>query len=204
VTVLEFAITNARPLEVAVAPAIALELAVAGGPIHSAMLACQIAIEPSLRAYGDSERARLSELFAGGAAPRALIWTHATVVVPAFDRETRLDLVLPCPLDFSHAAAKYFDGVRDGHIPIVVQLSGSIFRPGPGGRLEVAPIPRDREARYLLPVAVWRAAVERHYPDHAPLSLPRALVDQLHAYRRQRGFATLDQAIDALLTGGRA
>jgi hypothetical protein len=201
---LDFSIADARPLEFAVAPAIALELVITGGPVHSAMIACQVAIEPTLRAYGDGERARLADLFAGAAPPRALIWTHTSVVVPAFDRETRLDLVLPCPLDFSHAAAKYLDGVRDGRIPIIVQLSGSVFRAGRTGGLEVAPIPRDREARYAMPVEVWRAAVERHYPDRTPLSLPRALVDQLHAYRRDRGLATLDQAIDALLDGGRA
>ena len=198
---LGFSIVGARPLAHAVAPTIVLELAITGGPIASAMLACQIVIEPAARTYDDAERTRLAELFGAGSPPRALVWTHVSVVVPAFASTTSVELVLPCPLDYAHAAAKYTGGVVSGTLPIVVQLSGSLFHDA-DGRLQVTPIARDREARFALPIAVWRAAIDQHYPNHTPIAIERAVVDRLHAYRRTRGLATIEQALELLLDGG--
>ena len=200
---LAFSITSARAVEHSLAPAIALELAITGGPIHSAMLGCQVAIEPAARAYEDGERSRLGGVFGAGAPPRALVWAHASVIVPGFVESTCVELVLACPLDVSGAAA-YLAGVQDGVVPIIVQLSGSIFYDR-DGRLQVKPVPRDREARWAMPLSVWRAALERHYADQTPVALGRDVLDRLHAYRSAHGLATLDHAIERLLAqGGRA
>jgi len=196
---LTFALVGARPLAHAIAPTIVLDLAIEGGPIESAMLACQIAIEPPARAYDDAELSRLDELFGTAAPPRALMWTQTTVVVPGFANAAVVDLVLPCPLDNGHAAAKYAGGVLAGAIPIVVQLSGSVFYTDPDGRLQVAQIPRDREARFAMPVSVWRAAIDRLYPNRVPIALDREVVERLHAYRRARGLVTIEQALVVLL-----
>src|SRR5262249_21263789 len=109
-----------------------------------------------------------------------------------------VDIVVPCPFDFAEGVAKYVVGVREGLLPVVVQLSGSVFY-DEAGQLRVAPIPRDREARFQIPLAVWAGAVDRHYPDRIPIALARETVDRLHRYRRTRNLATLDHAIDALL-----
>jgi hypothetical protein len=200
---LGFAIVGARPLAHAVAPTIVLELAISGGPVASVMLACQIAIEPAARTYDDVERFRLAELFHAGQPPRALVWMHASVVVPAFASATCVELVVPCPLDYAHSVAKYGGGVVDGVLPVVVQMSGSVFYADDCGRLQVAPIARDREARVAMPIAVWRAAVDQHYPTHTPIAIERAVVERLHVYRRERGLATIEQALEQLLDTGR-
>lgn len=197
---LTFSITAARPLEHAVAPAIALELAITGGPVSSAMINCQIAFEPAARTYAADERERLGELFGTGAPPRSLVWTQTSIVAPAFETEAHVDIVVPCPFDFSEAVAKYVVGVREGVLPVVIQLSGSVFY-DEAGRLRISPIPRDRETRYRIPLAVWAAAVDRHYPGCMPIALAREVVDRLHRYRRTHGFATLEEAIDKLLRG---
>ncbi len=194
---LGFSIAGARPLAHAVAPTIVLELSISGGPVASAMLACQIAIEPAARTYDVLERSRLGEL------PRALVWTHASVVVPAFAMATSLELLLPCPLDYTHAVAQYAGGVIGGALPLVVQLSGTVFHADRGGRLHVAPIPRDCEIRFALPVAMWRAAIDHHYPNHMPLAIHRDVAERLHAYRRASGLATIEQALERLLEAGR-
>jgi hypothetical protein len=196
---LTFTLTGARALDNSVAPAIALELAITGDPVSSAMINCQIAFEPAARVYAADERERLGELFGTGAPPRSLVWTQTSIVAPAFDSETHVEIIVPCPFDFSEAVAKYVGGVREGVLPIVVQLSGSVFY-DEAGRLRISPIPRDRETRYRIPLAVWAAAIDRHYPDRMPIALARGTVDRLHRYRRTHGLATLEQAIDALLS----
>jgi hypothetical protein len=200
---LGFSIASARPLAHALAPTIVVELAISGGPVASAMIACQIAIEPAARAYDVLERSRLGELLGATAQPRVLVWTHASVVVPAFASATCVELLLPCPLDYTHSVTKYAGGVIGGALPIVIQLSGTVFHADRGGRLHVAPIPRDREVRFALPLSAWRGAIDEHYPNHMPLAINRDVAERLHAYRRASGLATIEQALERLLEAGR-
>jgi hypothetical protein len=44
--------------------------------------------------------------------------------------------------------------------------------------------------------------MDHHYPGMAWLSLHRDVFDRLYAYKRRRGLATWDQAIEELLPAG--
>lgn len=144
---LTFAIAGMRAIEHAGAPSLGVTLAIeASAPTHATTLHAQILIEPA---------ARIAEL----GLPRSIVWTHAALALPAFARRTTAELVLPCPIDGTQAAAKYFDGVADV-VPIVVQLSGTVFH---GDPKQVAMIPRDRECRGAVPVALWRAALGHYF-----------------------------------------
>lgn len=187
---LAFSLGAPRTVRHAIAPAIALDLTVAGAGIRSALVQCQVLVEPGA-ALDDGARA---ELFGSGPV-RPLVWTHAAAALGA---DGRAQLLLPVPVDFAHAAAKLFAAARDD-LPIVVQLSGTVFH---GAPLQVAPIPRDRELRTRLPLAVYRETVAHYFPHAAPLALRRDTFDALHAYRRAQGLATADDAIDRLLARG--
>jgi hypothetical protein len=50
-----------------------------------------------------------------------------------------------------------------------------------------------------MPVAVWQALMEHHYPNSAWLSLHRAVFEKLYAYKRSHGIPTWDQTIERLL-----
>lgn len=65
--------------------------------------------------------------------------------------------------------------------------------------MQVAQIPWDREARFSLPVSVWKAAIDAHYPESAWLRLPRDVFDRLYRYKVARGIPTWQGVIDQLL-----
>ena len=71
---------------------------------------------------------------------------------------------VPCTYDLEVAAAKYFYAVRDGEIPLSFHFNGTIFFHGPGGRLQVRPVPWSCSAQYRMPVAAWRVMMAEHYP----------------------------------------
>ena len=61
------------------------------------------------------------------------------------------------------------------------------------------PIPWDREASYGLPVAVWREAMEQHFPGSAWLRLGRDTFDALYRYRSGNALLSWDEAVRRLL-----
>jgi hypothetical protein len=79
------------------------------------------------------------------------------------------------------------------------RLNLNLFYASEAGHLQVQQIPWDSECTYRMPVQVWKALMDHHYPGTAWLSLDRELFDRLYAYRRRRGLATWDQAIEQLL-----
>ena len=90
----------------------------------------------------------------------------------ASPESTEIDLPLPCTYDFEVAGTKYLHALRDGDIPLLFLFSGTVFTRGTTG-FSVAQVPWDREARYRLPVAVWRDLMEAYFPGtrvaaHAP------------------------------------
>ena len=52
--------------------------------------------------------------------------------------------------------------------------------------LQVQQIPWDKECTYRMPVQVWQALMDHHYPGTAWLSLDRELFDRLYTYKRQQ------------------
>lgn len=171
--------------------------------IHNVVLRCQIQIETTRRKYQPEEERRLRDLFGEperwGQTLRAMLWTHASVVVPPFTGSTFAEVPVSCSYDFNVAATKYFYGLEDGEIPLDFLFSGSVFYQDPHGALQVAPISWSQEARYRLPVATWRALMEAYYPNMAWVQLRRDVFDRLYQYKMDHGIPTWEQAIERIL-----
>jgi hypothetical protein len=173
--------------------------------IRSLALNVQLRIDAARRRYDDEERERLFELFGApadwGRTLRSLRWTNTSVTVPAFEGATTAELAVPCTYDFDVVAAKYLHAVGDGDVPLELLFSGTIFFAGEGGRLQVVHLPWDREARCMLPVGVWRQALERAFPGTAWLRVRRDVFDRLQAFKSSRALLTWDAALEELLPG---
>ena len=100
-------------------------------------------------------------------------------MVPSFQGTTVADIPVPCTFDFNVAATKYFHGLADGDVPVCLQFSGTVFYAAPEGGLQVAPISWDKEARFRLPVKVWRDMMETYYPNSAWLCLHKDVFERL-------------------------
>jgi len=204
---LSFHIESANPVPHAAAPLLALKLAIANTDpneqIHSVILQCQIQIEAPRRGYAAGEQTRLLDLFGEperwGQTLRSMLWTHANVNVPAFTGTTIVDLPVPCTFDFNIGATKYFHALEHGEVPICLLFSGSIFYEHEHALLQVARIPWSKEARFRLPVSVWKQVIEHYYPNTAWLTLRRDVFDRLDEYKRRHSIATWEQVMEVLL-----
>jgi hypothetical protein len=78
-------------------------------------------------------------------------------------------------------------------------FSGTVFYMDPAGDLQVAPIPWDKEAKFRLPLKVWKDMIDAYYPNSAWLSLRRDVFDRLYQYKIRNGIPTWEQAIEQLL-----
>jgi len=204
---LNFQVEGADVIPYAATPQIALKLRLTNAPteegIHTVALRCQIQIEVTRRRYTAQEQARLLDLFGAperwSQTLRSLLWTHSSVIVPAFHGSALVDIPVACSFDFNVAATKYFHGLTDGDIPLCVMFSGTVFYADPSGQLQVAPISWDKEARFKLPVRVWREMMESYYPNCAWLSLRRDVFERLYQYKVRNGIPTWEQALEAVL-----
>jgi hypothetical protein len=205
---LSFQIESAGMVPFAAAPMLAFKLqirnSVADETIHTVALRCQIQIEANRRRYTPQEQQRLLDLFGEpdrwSQTLRGLLWTHANVVVPAFaGSNTVVDLQVPCTFDFNVAATKYFEGLTDGEIPLLLMFSGTVFYARQESPLQVAPISWDQEARYKLPVSIWREMMDSYYPNSVWLNLRRDAFERLYRYKVQHGIVSWEQALEELL-----
>jgi hypothetical protein len=171
--------------------------------IHTVTLHCQIQIEATRRHYAPEEQTKLADLFGEperwSRTLRSLLWTHVSLVVPRFKGSTIVELQVPCTFDFNVATTKYFSALADGDIPVCFLFSGTAFYEDGESRLQVSPIPWEKEARFRLPVSTWRKVIDAYYPNTAWLCLRRDVFDRLHAYKTSRGVPTWEQAIEDLL-----
>ena len=205
---LSIQVVGAKVVPFAAVPTLAFQLQIANAArnetIHTIVLRCQIQIEVTRRSYKPEEQARLRDLFGHpdrwGQTLRNLLWTHASVVVPAFDgASTSVDLPIPCTFDFNVASTKYFEGLEGGAIPLIMLLSGTVFYGSDDNPLQVSPISWDLEARTALPVQTWREMMAHYYPNSAWLNLHRDAFDRLYQYKVDRGIPTWEQALNQLL-----
>jgi len=171
--------------------------------IHTVALRCQIQLEVTRRKYSAEDQERLLDLFGEpsrwGQTLRSLLWTHANLVVPSFTGSTLVDLPVPCSFDFNVAATKYFEGLAEGDVPVCLQFSGTVFYAGPEGNLQVAPISWDKEARFKLPIRIWREMMETYYPNSAWLSLRKDVFDQLYQYKVTHGIPTWEEVLERII-----
>jgi Family of unknown function (DUF6084) len=171
--------------------------------IHTIMLQAQIQIQAPQRTYTASEKGKLEDLFGvperWGQTLRNKLWTNASTCIRTFAGATEGLLPVPCSYDLNISATKYFYALESGEIPLLFLFSGTIFYAASNGQLQVQQIPWDKECAYHMPVPAWQALMEHHYPGTAWLVLQKEVFDRLYAYKRHRGLATWEQAIEALL-----
>jgi len=204
---LNFAVERVEPVSHAAAPLLAFTLRVTDADseaIQAVALRCQIRIEPTHRRYVAEEQDRLLDLFGTptrwGQTLRSMLWTHTSVMVPPFTKETLVDLHVPCTYDFNIASAKYFYALESGEIPLCLLFSGTVFyAEDDGGPLQVSPIPWEKEAAFRLPVKVWKDVMELYYPNSVWLSIRRDVFDQLNLFKNRLGLPTWEQAMEHLL-----
>lgn len=204
---LSFQVEGAEAVAFAASPLLALKLRVTNADaeerVQTVALRCQIQLEVTRRQYTPAEQERMLDLFGEperwGQTLRTMLWTHAGVDVPSFTGGTLVDLPVPCTFDFNVAATKYCAGLDGGELPLCLLFSGTVFYESDEAGLQVAQIPWDREAKYRLPVSVWKRMMEHYYPNSAWLRLRRDAFDRLYEYKRRRGIPTWEQAIDTLL-----
>jgi hypothetical protein len=209
---LSFQIENAEPQRFTAAPTLLFKLritnAVADEVIHSVALRCQIQLEVTKRPYTAEDQDQLRDLFGEterwGQTLKTMLWTHASVVAPAFRDTSVVDVPVPCTFDFNVAATKYFHGLGDGDVPLSFLFSGTMFYADGNGALQVAPIPWDKEARFRLPVKSWREMMDIYYPDSAWLCLRRDVFERLYEYKVAHGIPTWEQALERMLPAAEA
>jgi Family of unknown function (DUF6084) len=174
----------------------------AADPVHALVLRAQVRIDAHRRPYSAEEERGLLDLFG----PRyrwkdtlkPFLWMHATAMVQGFSGGTEIDLPLPCTYDFDVAGAKYLHALRDGTIPLEFLFSGTVFSRGSTG-YSVTQVPWDREARYELPVRVWRALMDRYFPNSGWIRLDRDSLDALGRFKAERGLTTWEETVRTLV-----
>ena len=212
---LNFQVESVEAVAHAAAPLLSFKLRITNAegdePIHTVALRCQIQIEATRRRYNEREQERLLDLFGEperwGQTLRTTLWTHTSMVVTPFQGSTLVELPVPCTFDFNVAATKYFAGLEDGEVPLLMLFSGTVFYEAADGALQVSQISWDKEAKYQLSVSVWQEMMNFYYPNSAWLSLRRDVFDRLNQYKMQHGIPTWEQALESLLptveeTGG--
>lgn len=178
-----------------------------GEVIHAMALRCQVRIEPQRRQYSANEESGLLDMF--GTRDRwfdtlkPFMWMQCSAMVQGFTAITEVDLVMPCTYDFEVTWSKYLHALRAESIPVVFLFSGTVFTRGTNG-FGVEQIPWDCEARYQIPVTVWRDMIEHYFPNSGWLRLTRDTIESLAHYKAVRGLTTWDEAVDSLLAKAKA
>jgi hypothetical protein len=204
---LGFVIEGAETAKFAASPQIILKLRItnldSSKTIQSIALRGQIQIEVTRRRYKPEDQEKLRDLFGEperwSQTLKNLLWTHVSVNVPAFQNDTIADVPVPCTFDFNVGATKYFHGLTDGEVPLNVMFSGTVFYSEGSAPMQVAPISWDKEARFNLPVSVWRDMMDTYYPGTAWLSLRRDIFERLYDYKVRHGIPTWEQAFESML-----
>jgi hypothetical protein len=200
---LSFAVEGAARVEHAAVPTVAFALRIESGddrPVRSVLLDVQVQIAARRRQYDEAARDRLFELFGPveqwGTSLRTLLWTRATLVVPAFTGSAVAQLPIACSYDLEVTASRYFDALEGGEVPLEFLFSGTVFY---GAPLQAARISWESEAGYRMPVALWRETMDRYFRGTAWLRLPKDSFDRLTAHKSRHALATWEDVVDSLL-----
>jgi hypothetical protein len=202
----EFAVLGARPVRHAAAPMMTLDLQVSepsGRQVYMIALRIQLMIEPARRGYDEATRAQLLELFGAperwAVTTRSLVWSQLDVLVPAFTGTTTVPVPVPCSYDLELAAAKYLYALPDGMAPLALHFNGTIYYRDDGGGLQMVLVPWNTSIDFRMPVSVWRETVEHYYPGTGWAALGAGTLAALQRAKLDRGLATLDATVAALL-----
>jgi len=196
---------GAQPDRYAVGPTLLFRLRIAettGAKVTAIALRCQLRIEPTRRRYTPAEEEALEDLFGHpsrwGDTLKPLQLTYVTQMVPGFSGSVEVDLPVPCSYDLEVATGKYFAGLEEGNVPLLLLFSGTVFSKGDTG-FSVQQVPWDKEERYPLPVAVWREMMDLHFPGSGWLRLPTDTLDALGRFKSRHTLLSFDDAVQRLL-----
>jgi hypothetical protein len=210
-TDLAFSVIGASSDRYAASPGLTLRLRItegSGAKIDAIALRVQVQLEVQRRRYSAEESGLLVELFGEPSryadTLKPLLWTHASQMVLAFERQTETDLHIPCSYDFEVAAHKYLASLRDGIVPLNLQFSGMVFVEDDAGAVTPQFVPWSCETRYALPVATWREAVDAFFPNSAWIRVNRDLFDELRRFKIATGLPTWDAALERLCETAKA
>lgn len=204
---LSFRVDGVDVVEFAAAPTLAIKLRITNANpdelIQTVALRCQIQIETTRRHYAPDEQKRMLDLFGEperwSHTLRTMLWTHASVIVSPFSGETVVDLPVPCTFDFNVAATKYFAALNEGEVPLDLLFSGTVFYESETAGLQVEQIPWNCEARFRLPIDIWRTMMGVYYPNSAWLRLRKDVFDKLSDYKMRNAIPTWEQTLQQLL-----
>lgn len=203
---LDFAVDSVAAVDGSLTPLLEFALRIEevdGRDIDTIALSCQIMIEAVRRPYAVREKEALLDLFGTperwGTSLKTMLWTHAAMVVPGFEGATTVKLAVPTSFDLSLAPTKYFFALEEGEVPLTFQFSGTVFYRDTEAALMTERISWTKEARFRLPVAVWRDLIDRHYADGAWLCLSREVYDRLYRYKARRAVPTWETVVVELL-----
>ena len=203
---LTFDCIGAQADRYAVVPALTLRLRISetsGQRVEAIALRCQIRIEPARRRYSAVEAERLNDLFgdterwANTLRPLQLV-TVATMV-PGFSGSTEIDLPINFTYDLEIGSTRYFSSLETGEVPLLLLFSGTIFRVV-DGRIQVQQVPWSKETAYRLPVSIWRAAIDAHFPNSAWVKMSNQTMEELQRFKSSRALPTWDLTLQALLS----
>ena len=175
-----------------------------GATVHAISLRTQVRIEPQRRHYDGAERDRLLDMFGPASqwaeSLRPFMWAHMDCALGGFSGEQVVEVPMAVTYDFEVAGAKYLHALGDdGEVPLVFFFSGTVFTKGDRG-FAAELVPWNLEARYRLPVSVWRETMDRYFPGGGWLRLSAAKPSTgSSATETEQALPTWDQAIDALL-----
>ena len=204
---LVFDCLGARADRYAVSPSMALSLRISettGQRVEAIALRCQIRIEPGRRPYSAAEAERLTDLFGEThrwtETLRPLQFTHVAIMIPRFTGSTEIDLPVMLSYDLEIGSARYFAGLDDGEVPLLLLFSGTLFSMV-DGRLQAQQVPWSSEAAYRMPVSIWREAIDAHFPDSAWIKMTRRTLDELLRFKTRNALPTWDATLRELLAG---
>jgi Family of unknown function (DUF6084) len=173
-----------------------------GQRIHAIALRCQMRFEPARRTYTDAEAVLLRDVFGErsrwGETQKPMQFALASTVVPGFDGSVDVEVAVPVSYDLEVATGKYLHALDGPPVPMLMLFSGTVFGLSARG-FAVEPVPWALEARYGLPVTVWRDLMDAYFPAAGWLRLHRATLDRLLAYKADKGLATWDDVMTELV-----
>jgi len=141
---------------------------------------CQVRIEPTKRAYGEERKApSCANLFGephrwGQTLRKHALGTHTKRPWRRRSPGRRRRGPAPCPAPTTSTwrRRKYFAALEDGHVPLLLLFSGTVFHAAEDGSLPGSPkSPGRGRPSSGLPVQVWKDMMEHYYPNSAWLCL---------------------------------
>jgi hypothetical protein len=203
---LVFDCTGAKADKYAMAPAMSMSLRISetsGQRVEAIALRCQIRIEPARRRYSDEEAERLNDLFGDtqrwADTLKPVQFINVSTMVPGFTGSIDIDLPVPLSYDMEIGATRYFAGLDDGEVPLLLLFSGTVFCIA-DGKMSVTQVPWSKEASYRMPVSLWREAVDAHFPNSAWIKFSNLTFEELLRYKAAKGLPTWESTILYLLS----